>query len=193
MKIGLKKGFTLIELLIVIAIIGILSVALLPTILGAPAKGRDAARKAHLNAIVTALEAANIDLGGYPMGTNGVAQKVGITDTAPGFNTRLSYFQGGHVPFDPLGTAGPSLTGVATGRGQYLYMNNSGANGKNYMLVAYMEVPADANALWNDVSGLSAGNDPPASYTSSITTCAPFATTSPYAPVNNSCVYVVSK
>ncbi|MBU2524527.1 type II secretion system GspH family protein, partial [Patescibacteria group bacterium] len=34
-----RKGFTLIELLIVITIIGILAVALLPKIVGVPAKG----------------------------------------------------------------------------------------------------------------------------------------------------------
>lgn len=39
-----KKGFTLIEILIVIAVIGLLAVAFLPSIFASPQKGRDAAR-----------------------------------------------------------------------------------------------------------------------------------------------------
>ncbi len=46
-----KKGFTLIELLIVIAIIGILAVAFLPSLLDAPSKGRDAQRLATIQKI----------------------------------------------------------------------------------------------------------------------------------------------
>ena len=41
----LKSGFTLIEILIVIAIIGVLSVSLVPNIAGAPAKARDLSKK----------------------------------------------------------------------------------------------------------------------------------------------------
>lgn len=64
-----KKGFTLIELLIVIAIIGVLAVAFLPTLLGAPSKGRDTSRIADLQKIQGVL--INHDLGGgaYPDAT----------------------------------------------------------------------------------------------------------------------------
>ena len=67
-KPTLRKGFTLIELLIVVAIIGILAVALVPTITDAPARARDAARKAAVNSVLTALESYNIDNGSYPTG-----------------------------------------------------------------------------------------------------------------------------
>jgi prepilin-type N-terminal cleavage/methylation domain-containing protein len=41
-KLKKKKGFTLVELLVVVAILAILSVALLPSVLGYSDKARDA-------------------------------------------------------------------------------------------------------------------------------------------------------
>lgn len=61
-----KKGFTLIELLIVVSIIGILAVALIPSLTDAPARARDAGRKAMVNELVAAVESYNIDEGNYP-------------------------------------------------------------------------------------------------------------------------------
>lgn len=63
-----KKGFTLIELLIVVSIIGILAVALVPSIADAPKRARDAARKTMVNNVVAAVEAYNLDNGSYPVG-----------------------------------------------------------------------------------------------------------------------------
>lgn len=72
MKMFNKKGFTLIELLIVITIIGILAVAFLPTILGAPAKGRDTQRIADLQKLQKILVVENLDNGTkYPDQTTG--------------------------------------------------------------------------------------------------------------------------
>lgn len=68
----LRRGFTLIELLIVVAIIGILAVALVPTISDAPARARDATRKALVNSVITAIESYNIDNGGYPTAADSV-------------------------------------------------------------------------------------------------------------------------
>ena len=47
-NLNLKRGFTLIELLIVISIIGILAVAFLPSLMGAPSKARDTQRLADV-------------------------------------------------------------------------------------------------------------------------------------------------
>ncbi len=62
----MKKAFTLIELLVVVSIIGVLAVALVPTIGSAPAKARDAARKTKIGEVIKAVEMHNIDEGGYP-------------------------------------------------------------------------------------------------------------------------------
>jgi prepilin-type N-terminal cleavage/methylation domain-containing protein len=61
-----KKGFTLLELLIVIAVLAILTVALLPAIRGVPAKARDAQRTAFVSTIVKAVEQYASDTQVYP-------------------------------------------------------------------------------------------------------------------------------
>lgn len=83
-----RKGFTLIELLIVITIIGVLAVALVPRIVGAPAKARDAARKADLQQIATGLELyADSNSGDYPATSGCVsgisADLIGYLSTVP--------------------------------------------------------------------------------------------------------------
>ena len=60
------KSFTLIELLIVIVIIGILSVALIPKLIGLQGKARDTARRADIQQIYTALKQYEIDTNQLP-------------------------------------------------------------------------------------------------------------------------------
>lgn len=63
-KLLSKKGFTLIELLVVIAIIGILATIIVASFTSAQQRGRDARRKADLDAVKKALELAKSDCTG---------------------------------------------------------------------------------------------------------------------------------
>ncbi len=124
-NIHLKKGFTLIELLIVITIIGILAVALLPSVLGAPARARDAARKADLNNIIAAMETYNSDKQKYPTATSSSFTAV---DAIAGLS---DYFQGGKVPKDPQGAS------------SYMYCDLTGT--ASYVVASKVEIPGDGN------------------------------------------------
>ena len=64
-----QAGFTLLELLIVIVIIGILAFLVVPGVITAPQKTRDAQRKADLSVIRNALEAYFNDHNAYPLAT----------------------------------------------------------------------------------------------------------------------------
>ncbi len=133
-----KKGFTLIELLIVIAIIAILAVAFLPTLLGAPAKGRDTARIASLQTIQKVLVYANLEKGKYPSATgvisatstSGVYDIAGTNKWDADFNVAF----GGTLPTDP--TSGKSL----------YYLKKTDTPGGNYSFGVWAEVEIVTNA-----------------------------------------------
>lgn len=141
----LKKGFTLIELLIVIAIIGILAVALLPSILGAPAKSRDSARLADVQKIQKVLVDANLTGTAYPAASGCIGSAT--TGTAPanmaGYLTAL----GGVVPKDPSGGSrdysGATLSDPTCAAGEYYYL--AGANGYSFGVMARVERQSNAN------------------------------------------------
>jgi type II secretion system protein G len=65
-KLKKKKGFTLVELLVVVAILAILSVALLPSVLGYSDKARDARAAKDIRNFTTVVEAFAAANGNYP-------------------------------------------------------------------------------------------------------------------------------
>lgn len=111
-----KKGFTLIELLIVIAIIGILSVALVPTGMSALKKARDGSRVSHLSTLNTALQQYVLDTGACPADTD---QSI--------WKTALGPYIKSEFPKDPKNT------------GVYVYTYGVTASNKYCFVVATLE------------------------------------------------------
>lgn len=161
MKNKTSKGFTLIELLIVITIIGILAVAFLPSVLGAPAKARDVARKGHLNQIATAIEAYGLSGQPYP-GTAG--QKLCVSSAQ--MPTIVKYIAGGALPKDPSGTVVSGYSPPCNA-GEYVFLRfATNSNNLNYALVAQVEDPANGNF------GTGTSPTPPAATSASFTAAA---------------------
>ena len=84
-----KKGFTLIELLTIVAIIGILSAVVFPSLLSSKAKSRDAIRQGDLKSISLAAE--------------NFFQDSGYSSFPTTLANMNSYFTNSAVPNDPQG------------------------------------------------------------------------------------------
>jgi len=69
-KMENRRGFTLVEILVVIGIIGLLSVFLVPNLLGARDRAKEAAVKGVMHTVQLAVEAYQMENEVYPMGTN---------------------------------------------------------------------------------------------------------------------------
>lgn len=159
-----RQGFTLIELLIVVSIIGILSVALVPNLTGAPQRARDATRKAMLSEVAAALESYNIDNGEYPdlnapaSSTEGAACINGEDDTATFVSTYLK-----NNP--PSAQANPGNTGcpehvkyIKLTDGYVIYINlETGLGGEfDFAGLDALTEAADVAAALNERDGTTA-------------------------------------
>ena len=138
----MKKGFTLIELLIVITIIGILAVVFLPSIMSAPAKARDAARKADLSTIIESIEAYRLD-NAIRVGQSCIDDALDPT-TNPGIET---YFPGGKIPHDPSGL------GAGACSDDYLITYRLRGGDYKYVVGAQLEVEGSGNLDCAEVPG----------------------------------------
>src|ERR1017187_9577065 len=65
-KRQLSRAFTLVEMLLVITIIGMLAALVVPKMMGRSEQARQAASRADISAIKTALDAFEVDNGYYP-------------------------------------------------------------------------------------------------------------------------------
>ena len=152
-RLARRGAFTLIELLVVISIIGLMSTIAVVSLGSARMNARNTTRKANLTQIAKALEAYNIDNGGYPS-TGGTANWHGACtnfgpypDTGagawiPGFQNYIVQLP--HDPYTnkvnsnsqwPACTATPAST-------CYLYTSN----GTDYKLLAHCTPEGSVNA-----------------------------------------------
>lgn len=145
-----SKGFTLIELLIVITIIGILAVAFLPSMLGAPSKARDTQRKADLQKFAGVLTNASI-LGKLPAKDGCIKADGSVGDTS--FFNAADF--GGKIPVDPSVKSGswtPKGAAPACTNSQYYYKKAPGT-GYAFGVYAHMENKENANINCNRNTG----------------------------------------
>jgi general secretion pathway protein G len=95
----LQRAFTLVEMLLVITIIGILAALVVPKMMGRSEQARQAATRADLSAIKTALDAFEVDNGYYPKGKNGLTDLLVSPRDAKGWHG--PYLD--KIPQDPWG------------------------------------------------------------------------------------------
>jgi len=96
------KGFTLIEMLIVIVVIAILALIVIPRLLGAGRKAKEAALRGDLHQLRNAIQQFEADLGDYPASLD---QLVADKSAAP------SGVGGTGLDLDSAGYQGPYLSG----------------------------------------------------------------------------------
>jgi len=98
---GSTSAFTLVELLLVLVILGILAGIVLPKFSGTSQRGRVVATQTQISAFKTALDAYDIDMGGFPRGKSGLLDLLQRPRNAQ--NWHGPYLQSDSIPKDPWG------------------------------------------------------------------------------------------
>jgi len=137
------KGFTLIELLVVISIIGILAAFIVASFTSAQAKGRDARRKADIDALQKALELSKSDSAGSKYYPSAITVATLVT---PGYIKAP-------IPTDPR-----ALTCVTASGSNYCYTPapagcTATANCTDYTITACLENNNDPQGVARPGSG----------------------------------------
>jgi prepilin-type N-terminal cleavage/methylation domain-containing protein len=149
----IKKGFTLIELLIVIAVIGILAVAFLPSLLNAPAKARDVQRIEDVKKIGDFFTAKYVEIGTVP--TSACVESG--TDVGDEISANIDDF-GGVFPKDP----DPS-NAIGACKGFYIFLNGPEIGGENskyaFFVLTAVEDTKNGNMDGSDLGNIVVGND----------------------------------
>ncbi len=116
-----RRGFTLLEILVVVVVIAILAALVAPNIFRNVGVAKDAAARAQMEMLGTALDSYRLDTGGYPSTADGLE----ALWTAPaGASTWRGPYLRKAVPTDPWGHP-------------YRYASPGSANPSGYDLQSY--------------------------------------------------------
>jgi len=134
-----SKGFTLIEMLIVIVVIAILALIVIPRLLGAGRKAKEATLKGDLHQLRNAIQQFEADCGDYPLAiadlqTAPAAGSVGGTGIAidvAGWQGPYLRTPDGNLPVDPFTTHADWVYDGPTGDVHSLSALTA-INGENY-------------------------------------------------------------
>ncbi len=118
-----SRGFTLIEMLIVIVVIAILALIVIPRLLGAGRKAKEATLKGDLHQIRNAVQQFEADMGDYPAAKEDLVATTAPTGTGgQGLDLDSAGYQGpylrtpdGGLPKDPFTTLADWAYTASTG------------------------------------------------------------------------------
>jgi type II secretion system protein G len=134
MSLARRRGFTLIELLVVIVVIAILALIVIPKVMGAGRKAKEATLKGILHQLRTAIEQFQSDCGCYPTNLSDIVQTDatqitdGVDEAGTGVPIPTGSYKGPYLsPQGGVANAGipinPFITDAATADDAWTYSN----------------------------------------------------------------------